>query len=621
MNRIIRNLALAAAFFCCLGGLQAQVTTIDSGYCGGEGDGKNLTWTLTSDSVLTISGSGKMADYTVSSQNTPWQDYLWQIKTLIIGDSVTTIGTAAFYNCSSLTAVTIIGNSMMQRIKSAAFAHCSNLLSLTIYSPSPPFIEDVAFLGVPNTITIYVPCGFIPFYKEPMSLWRDFNNYIEVQNVIIQGKCGANGDNLTWQLSVCDSVLTISGSGKMEDYNLTITPPIRSPWYFYPQTIRKIIIGDSVTSIGNVAFYNCLVRSAIIGKNVTTIGNGSFLHCRELTSITIPNSVISIGVSAFESCESLTSITIPNNVTDIGSGAFSCCYMLSSVTIGSNVSNIGIGAFGKCYELSMIILPNKLIGIGDNTFYGCRNLAHVSIGDGLYFIRSNAFYDCISLDSVVVRVVNPPMLLPSGNNVFRNVPTTASVYVKCESMPAYKADTGWSYFSNFYAIDPPPTPTPTVTQQNNTMQITWTSTGAPDYEIYRNNVRLTKVSTTSYTDSNLTVGTTYCYQIKAIEENCESLLSDTVCRTFDIDDTGIKQLRITNYELRVYPNPANYELKITNYELKEGDVIEIYNVVGQKVGAYPCGRPETTINVQHLPNGMYFIKVNERVSKFVKMSF
>jgi hypothetical protein len=74
----------------------------------------------------------------------------------------------------------------------------------------------------------------------------------------------------------------------------------------------------------------------------------------------------------------------------------------------------------------------------------------------------------------------------------------------------------------------------------------------------------------------------------------------------------------TDNSIRVYPNPVNYELKIKNYELKENTVIEIYNVVGQKVGAYPCGRPETTINVQHLPNGMYFIKIGNMTARFVK---
>ena len=88
-----------------------------------------------------------------------------------------------------------------------------------------------------------------------------------------------------------------------------------------------------------------------------------------------------------------------------------------------------------------------------------------------------------------------------------------------------------------------------------------------------------------------------------------------------VSGVGVEQLRITDCGLRIYPNPTNYELRIMNYELKEGDVIEIYSVMGQKVLSYKSlHSQETTINIQYLPNGIYYIKVNERVSKFVKMS-
>ena len=77
-------------------------------------------------------------------------------------------------------------------------------------------------------------------------------------------------------------------------------------------------------------------------------------------------------------------------------------------------------------------------------------------------------------------------------------------------------------------------------------------------------------------------------------------------------------LQITNHELRVFPNPVKNQLKIKNYELKEGEVIEIYSVVGQTVGAYPCGRPETTIDISHLASGMYYLKVGNNTVRFVK---
>ena len=74
-----------------------------------------------------------------------------------------------------------------------------------------------------------------------------------------------------------------------------------------------------------------------------------------------------------------------------------------------------------------------------------------------------------------------------------------------------------------------------------------------------------------------------------------------------------------NYtSLRVYPNPTKNQLRIMNYELREDAEIGIYDIVGKMVGAYPCGRPEMTIDVSHLANGMYFLKIDNKVVKFVK---
>jgi len=81
--------------------------------------------------------------------------------------------------------------------------------------------------------------------------------------------------------------------------------------------------------------------------------------------------------------------------------------------------------------------------------------------------------------------------------------------------------------------------------------------------------------------------------------------------------TSIAETKNEN-NVKVYPNPTSGELKIKNEELREGTVIEIFNIVGQNVGAYPCGRPETTIDISHLANGMYYLRIWEKVVKFVK---
>ena len=108
---------------------------------------------------------------------------------------------------------------------------------------------------------------------------------------------GTCGPNLKWHLTD-DGVLTISGKGEMYDY---LDSNDSAPWRY--SGVKRIIIGDSVT----------------------TIGNSAFNSCSSLTSVTIPNSVTAIGWSAFSGCSSLTSVTIPNSVTTIGKSTFSDC--------------------------------------------------------------------------------------------------------------------------------------------------------------------------------------------------------------------------------------------------------------------------------------------------------
>ena len=109
-------------------------------------------------------------------------------------------------------------------------------------------------------------------------------------------KSGTCGPNLKWHLTD-NGVLTISGKGEMNDY----LDYNRSPWS--KSDIKRIIIGDGVTTIGVFAFYGCnALTSVTIPNSVTTIGYGTFSGCNALTSVTIPNSVTTIGGSAFYNC-------------------------------------------------------------------------------------------------------------------------------------------------------------------------------------------------------------------------------------------------------------------------------------------------------------------------------
>ncbi len=144
-------------------------------------------------------------------------------------------------------------------------------------------------------------------------------------DIVASGTCG---DDLRWTLDA-DGVLTISGTGDMEDY-YSGSPS----WNKESSSITSVVIEDGVTSIGIDAFFEYTgLTSVTIPDSMTSIGYRAFEGCTGLTSVTIPDSVISIDDKAFEYCTNLTSVTIGNGVTSIGEYTFRLCTGLTSVTI------------------------------------------------------------------------------------------------------------------------------------------------------------------------------------------------------------------------------------------------------------------------------------------------
>ena len=263
----------------------------DSGSCG-----DNVTWTYTeSTKTLTIQGSGAMYDF---DNQLLWFWESYDVKTIVIGDGVTTIGNHAFTGCFGLTSV-IIPNSVTS-IGNRAFANCHGLTSIIIPS-SVTNIDEEAFWDALNLTSIIVE----------------------------------NGNNIYDSRDNCNAIIESASNTLIRGCKTTTIP-------------------ENVTSIGNGAFIYCRGLTDIkIPNSITTIGDGAFAGCSGLTSITIPNSVKSIGESAFSNCSGITSVSIGNSVTSIGGSAFFGC-PISSIVIPNSVTSIGAQAFSGCRELTSI---------------------------------------------------------------------------------------------------------------------------------------------------------------------------------------------------------------------------------------------------------------------------
>ena len=325
---------------------------------------------------------------------------------------VTAIDSYAFYGCSALTSITIPEN--ITKIGNDAFYGCPSLTTVTLNS---------------NVAGSYGRV-FGPQVKE----------YIIGENVTGVGGTAFYG------CSSLTSVKVNSGNAVFDSRN-NCNAIIETASNTLIAGCKTTIIPESVTSIGNSAFYGCSgLTSITIPESVTSIGEYAFAGCSGLTTVTIPESVTTIGYYAFEGCSGLTSITIPESVTNIGNGVFYNSSGLTSVTIPNSVTTIGEYAFAGCSGLTSVTIPNSVTSIGYGAFSGCTGLpvegglryadtylveavdmtlTTCDIKERTKWIGSSAFSYCTGLTSISI----PESVTSIGRDAFRGCTGLTSVNI------------------------------------------------------------------------------------------------------------------------------------------------------------------------------------------------
>ena len=316
----------------------------------------------------------------------------------VIKDGTITVAGDAFYDCDSLTSITIPDG--VKSIGYSAFSYCSSLTSITI-PDSVTFIDYNAFYGT--------------VYYEDESNW--VNGVLYIGNHLIHTK-----DSISGEFVIKDGTVTIA------DYAFS-----------YCDDLTSITIPDSVKNIGKFAFIVCYNLANIIvdennpnyksidGNLYTKDGTTLIKYAigKADTTFEIPNGVTNIGFGAFACSHNLTEVVIPDSVTIIGEYAFTECSNFESVVIGESVKSIGGHAFYYCYSLTSVVIPNSVTEIGEEAFADCCSLKSVVIGDGVESIGEYAFAYCSSLEEIVI----PDSVTEIGDYAFRGCNNLTNIIV------------------------------------------------------------------------------------------------------------------------------------------------------------------------------------------------
>jgi hypothetical protein len=206
-----------------------------------------------------------------------------------------------------------------------------------------------------------------------------------------------------------------------------------------------VTIPNSVTSIGEYAFYNCSsLDSLSIGNGVTSIGDRAFEGCNTLTYLAINSPKIvseSYMLEKLGPCRGAENMIIGDDVKYIVGGAFRNCGNLRSLTIGNGITSISKGAFEYCY-IEDLTIGNSVTIIEESAFNG-NGINHVIIPNSVRYIGEHAFYgDC---SRVTLKPDTPPGL--GGFNVFRchQGPT---IYVSCKAYESYIKNDKWKMYKD-----------------------------------------------------------------------------------------------------------------------------------------------------------------------------
>ncbi len=383
--------------------LLAEEDILAQGTCGAEGDGSNVTWVLTTDGTLILSGTGAVAAYE-KRKDTPWGDYNDQILRVEVQKGITSVG--GFRYCFTLQEVSLPEG--LISLDEFAFMDCQKLQEIRL-PKSLKTLGDGTFAG----------CHALPEIELPEDLETvgegALMNCLSLTSVVIPASVTEMGDR------------PFSGDWALKTVEIKGNVPRLSSSSFYEcDALQEVLITGSVGTIGDETFRNLdSLERVQIASGLKTIGKRAFWLCDNLTTVSLPDGVTSIGEEAFKECSSLTTINLPNSITTIGANAFNGTKLTGPLNIPSSLVSLGDNAFHGCSGITgTLVFPAAMENISTNVFAGCSGIEEIVLPRGVLTIGAGAFNNC----SGVQRLWLTNSIQSIGANAFNGMKSLKKVY-------------------------------------------------------------------------------------------------------------------------------------------------------------------------------------------------
>ena len=305
----------ATYMLACFKAVIGEGTAIAGGTFGKKDE---FTWTLTDTGLLTVNGKGDMPKFNVNT--TPWYGYRGAIRTVVIGDGITSIGRCSFHTCRAITSVTL--PETIETIAQYGFYNMPYITEISIPA-SVTRIEGFALRKCVSLTTIEMGIYYswtvggnklaaVELYNTTLDAFlktyyadtweRDVNAPFEDVNDPNFVAAGALNSYTSWKLVYIDEArtqmkLTVSGTG---DGIMPTFGTGNTPWYEYRDSIVEIEVCEGVTNVGRCAFYNLTkVTKVTLHEGLESIDAYAFYGCKALKEITVPSTVTAIDARAF----------------------------------------------------------------------------------------------------------------------------------------------------------------------------------------------------------------------------------------------------------------------------------------------------------------------------------